>query len=124
MSEDSEDQTLEPASQIEDLPDFKLDETNFHNKLYDCYSLELNDLQILIGKSRENWRYALNKGTFKQRKFWVGLQGFVAGTSNLHVVDRFNISLQIERRVVYTSDPLFPSLTLNANLPKLVGMFT
>uniref|UniRef100_A0AAR5PHD2 UBA domain-containing protein n=1 Tax=Dendroctonus ponderosae TaxID=77166 RepID=A0AAR5PHD2_DENPD len=103
VSEDSEDQTLEPVSQIEDLPDFKLDETNFHNKLYDCYSLELNDLQILIGKARENWRYALNKGT-----------------SNLHVVDRFNISLQIERRVVYTSDPLYPSLTLNANLPKLV----
>lgn len=109
MSEDSgesEELTLDQASQVDDLPEFKLDETNLHNKLYDCYSLELSDLQILIGKARDNWRYALNKGS-----------------STLHVVDRFNISLQIERRVVYTSDPLYPSLTLNANLPKLVGMF-
>ncbi|CAH1134889.1 unnamed protein product [Ceutorhynchus assimilis] len=99
-SGDSEEQTLEQISLIED---FKLDETNLHNKLYDCYSLDLSDLQILIGKAKENWRFALNKGS-----------------STLHVVDRFNISLQIERRVIYTSDPLFPSLTLNANLPKLV----
>lgn len=59
-------------------------------------------MQILIGKSKDNWRYALNKGS-----------------SNLHVLDRFNISIQIERRVVHTSDPLYPSLTMNANLPKL-----
>lgn len=59
-------------------------------------------MQILIGKSKDNWRYALNKGS-----------------SNLHVLDRFNISVQIERRVVHTSDPLYPSLTMNANLPKL-----
>ncbi|KAL1513260.1 hypothetical protein ABEB36_002689 [Hypothenemus hampei] len=103
VSEDSDDSEI--PTQVEDLNfgQFKLDETNLHNKLYDCYSLELSDLQILIAKAKENWRYALNKGT-----------------STLHVVDRFNISLQIERRVVYTSDPLYPSLTLNANLPKLV----
>ncbi|XP_050302982.1 intermembrane lipid transfer protein Vps13D isoform X2 [Anthonomus grandis grandis] len=102
-SDESDERTLDQTSQIDELPEFKLDETNFHNKLYDCYSLDLSDLQILIGKAKENWRYALNKGS-----------------STLHVIDRFNISLQIERRVIYTNDPLYPSLTLNANLPKLV----
>lgn len=63
-------------------------------------------MQIMIGKAKDNWRYALNKGS-----------------SNLHIVDRFSISLQIERRVVHTSDPLYPSLTLNANLPKLAFHF-
>lgn len=102
-SPDSEELTLEQISQIEDFFDHKLNESNLHNKLYDCYSLEMNDMQVLIGKAKENWRYALNKGS-----------------STLHVLDRFNISLQIERRVVHTVDPLYPSLTLNANLPKLV----
>ncbi|KAF7280409.1 hypothetical protein GWI33_006075 [Rhynchophorus ferrugineus] len=101
-SGDSEEQTLEQISQTDEI-DYKLNENNFHNKLYDCYSLELNDMQVLVAKAKENWRYALNKGS-----------------STLHVLDRFNISLQIERRVVHTSDPLYPSLTLNANLPKLV----
>lgn len=95
--------TLEPTSVIDECPDFLLNETNFHNKLYDCYSLDLTDMQILIGKAKDNWRFALNKGS-----------------SNLHLLDRFSISLQIERRVVHTSDPLYPSLTLNANLPKLI----
>ncbi|KAJ8964860.1 hypothetical protein NQ314_004578 [Rhamnusium bicolor] len=99
---DSGEQTLEPVSQLDDIPDFHLNESNFHQKLYDCYFLELAEMQILIGKAKDNWRYALNKGS-----------------SNLHVLDRFNISLQIERRVVHTSDPSYPSVTLNANLPKL-----
>jgi vacuolar protein sorting-associated protein 13D len=33
---------------------------------------------------------------------------------------RFNISLQIERRVVTTNDPHFPSVTISGNLPRLV----
>ncbi|CAG9818576.1 unnamed protein product [Phaedon cochleariae] len=82
--------------------DFPINESNIHNKLYDCYSLELTDMQILLGKAKDNWRYALSRGF-----------------SNLHLLDRFSISLQVERRVVYTSDPHFPSLTVNANLPKL-----
>ncbi|XP_074028701.1 vacuolar protein sorting 13D [Leptinotarsa decemlineata] len=81
-----------------------INETNIHNKLYDQYSLELTDMQILLGKAKDNWRYALNKGY-----------------SNLHVLDRFSISLQIERRVVYTADPQFPSLTINGNLPRLTA---
>lgn len=83
-----------------------LNEHNIHHILYDRYAVELTDLQVLVGKVKDNWRYAHNKGT-----------------STLHVLDRFNISLYIERRVVHTSDPLYPSFTLNANLPKLVAHF-
>lgn len=80
-----------------------LDEQSLHRKLYDRYCVELTDLQILIGKVKDNWRYAHNRGS-----------------STLHVLDRFNISLQIEHRVIHTCDPFYPSLTLSANLPKLI----
>ena len=33
---------------------------------------------------------------------------------------RFNISLQIERRIVTTNDPHFPSVAVSGNLPRLV----
>lgn len=91
---------------INELPqlDDALTETGLHHKIYDRYCIELTDLQVLIGRVKDNWRYAHNKGT-----------------STLHVLDRFNISMQIERRIIHTSDPLYPSLTLNANLPKLVA---
>ncbi|XP_034247458.1 vacuolar protein sorting-associated protein 13D isoform X2 [Thrips palmi] len=80
-----------------------LNEWSLHHRLYDRYTVEFGDLQILVGKVKDNWKYAHLKGT-----------------STLHVLDRFNISLQIERRVVFTRDPQFPSLTVSGNLPKLV----
>ncbi|KAL1131083.1 hypothetical protein AAG570_012320 [Ranatra chinensis] len=80
-----------------------LSELLLHNKLYDTYTVCLSDLQILVGRVKDNWKFAHLKGT-----------------SALHVLDRFNISLQVERRVVYTMDPQFPSLTISGNLPKLV----
>jgi vacuolar protein sorting-associated protein 13D len=55
-----------------------------------------------VCKGRERWSFASSKGT-----------------SNLHVLDRFNISLQLERRIVHTTDPQYPSLTLCGTLPKL-----
>lgn len=103
----SEESNSDPQSQahVNNFPELEDNLTeNLHNKIYDCYCVELTDLQILIGKIKDNWRFAHNKGT-----------------STLHVLDRFNISLQIERRVIHTSDPMFPSLTFNANLPKLVA---
>lgn len=42
------------------------------------YLVELNDLQILVGHVKDNWKFAHNKGT-----------------SSLHVLDRFNIMLQV-----------------------------
>jgi vacuolar protein sorting-associated protein 13D len=79
-------------------------ERSLHHRLYDRYCVELTDLQILIGKVKDNWRYAHNKGS-----------------STLHVLDRFSISLQIEKRMIHTSDPLYPSLIINTNLPKLIA---
>ncbi|XP_073974267.1 vacuolar protein sorting 13D isoform X3 [Rhodnius prolixus] len=81
-----------------------LNELILHNKLYERYSIELSDLQILVGCVRDNWKYA-----------------HLRGTSSLHILDKFSISLQMERRVVHTIDPQFPSLTLTGNLPKLVA---
>ncbi|KAK9889536.1 hypothetical protein WA026_006891 [Henosepilachna vigintioctopunctata] len=101
---DSEDQTLDLSSNLDALPADSLNESTLHQKLYDRYSVELTDMQILVGKIKDNWRYAHNKGS-----------------STLHVLDRFNISVQIERRIIHTVDPLYPSLTVNANLPKLVA---
>ena len=46
------------------------------------YMLSLSDLQVMIGRAKDNWKGALNKGT-----------------SLMHVVDKFSISLQFERRV-------------------------
>jgi hypothetical protein len=71
---------------------------------YACrYTMDLRDLQILVGRVRDNFKYAHQRGT-----------------STLHVLDRFNISLQVEHRVVFTADPQFPILTVSGNLPRLV----
>lgn len=80
----------------------QLNESALYNKLYDRYNINLTDMQILVCKGRERWNFASSKGT-----------------STLHVLDRFNISLQVERRVVHTNDPQYPSLTLCGTLPKL-----
>ncbi|XP_066594830.1 intermembrane lipid transfer protein Vps13D isoform X2 [Prorops nasuta] len=80
-----------------------LSESELHNKLYDHYTIHLYDLQILVGKVKDNWKHVRTRGM-----------------STLHVLERFNISLQIERRVVTTSDPNFPSVTVSGNLPRLV----
>lgn len=81
-----------------------LSETSLHQKLYDTYSVELCDIQVLVGRVRDNWRHAHTKGS-----------------SSLHVLDRFNIALQVERRIVPIADPMYPSVTLSANLPNLVA---
>ncbi|XP_063378533.1 intermembrane lipid transfer protein Vps13D [Cydia fagiglandana] len=74
-----------------------------HNRLYDRYTIEFSDLQILVGRARDNWKYAHAKTT-----------------SSLHLLDRFSISLQAERRVVHTTDPQYPTATLCGTLPALV----
>lgn len=74
-----------------------------HQRLYDQYFVDLSDLQVLVGKVRDHWKHARTRGM-----------------SSLHVLERFNISLQIERRVVTTTDPQFPSITVSGNLPRLV----
>lgn len=40
--------------------------------------MDLNELQILVGRVKDNWKFA-----------------HIKGTSALHVLDRFSISLQV-----------------------------
>lgn len=79
-----------------------LNERSLHEKLYDRFKMDLTDMQVLVCKSNERWLFASNKGS-----------------STLHVLDRFSISLQVERRAVYTTDPQYPNLTVSGTLPKL-----
>lgn len=77
-------------------------ESDFHNKIYDKYIIDLTDLQVLICKNRER-----NFASLK-------------GSSIFHLLDKFSISLQLERRIIHTLDPEYPSLTLFGTLPRLV----
>lgn len=46
--------------------------------LYERYTVELGEMQVLVGRVKDSWKYAQLKGT-----------------STLHVLDRFNISMQV-----------------------------
>lgn len=93
-----------PDLVVLNVGDNSLNEKSLHHKLYDSYTMNLTDMQVLVCRSKERWSFASAKGS-----------------SALHVLDRFSISLQMERRVVYTLDPQFPSLTMTGSLPKLVA---
>jgi vacuolar protein sorting-associated protein 13D len=80
-----------------------LSEASFRQKMYNRFSIELGDMQILVGRTRDNLKHAHHKGT-----------------STLHVLDRFNISILLERRALYSNDPNLPSLKFSGSLPKLV----
>uniref|UniRef100_A0A803TAF3 UBA domain-containing protein n=1 Tax=Anolis carolinensis TaxID=28377 RepID=A0A803TAF3_ANOCA len=71
-------------------------------KMYDTYNLSFMDLQIMVGRVRDNWKYA---------------QDIAVGPT--HVVEKFNVHLQLERRLIYTSDPKYPGAVLSGHLPDL-----
>uniref|UniRef100_A0A8C2JST0 Vacuolar protein sorting 13 homolog D n=1 Tax=Cyprinus carpio TaxID=7962 RepID=A0A8C2JST0_CYPCA len=71
-------------------------------KLYEKYSLSFNDLQIMVGHYKDNWKH---------------LQDSEVGPT--HVVEKFNVLLQLEQRLRYTSDPQFPGAVLSGTLPDL-----
>ncbi|KAI8500253.1 Vacuolar protein sorting-associated protein 13D, partial [Branchiostoma belcheri] len=99
----SEPVTLERFVSVQqELSAEELSEQALHEKLYERYKVGFSDLQVMVVKGRDNWRHAHSKGT-----------------SHMHVIDRFSISLRMERRLVYTSDPQWPNVTLAGNLPKL-----
>ncbi|KAJ8370962.1 hypothetical protein SKAU_G00109900 [Synaphobranchus kaupii] len=70
--------------------------------LYEKYSLSFNDLQIMVGRYRDNWKH---------------LQESEVGPT--HVVEKFNVLLQLEQRLRYTSDPQLPGAVLSGTLPDL-----
>ena len=82
--------------------DVEAPEKKLHSAMYDTYSLDLNNMQIIVGCVKDNWRGAHLKGN-----------------SSLHMVDKFSISLNVERRTVETTDPAWPGLIVSGTLPGL-----
>ncbi|KAM7356415.1 vacuolar protein sorting 13D [Cochliomyia hominivorax] len=78
-------------------------ENALHSEIYDKYIINLTDLQVLVCKNRE-YGYACSKTS-----------------STFHLLDKFNICIQLERRIINTSDPDYPSITLFGNLDKIVA---
>uniref|UniRef100_A0A8C6PBQ4 Vacuolar protein sorting 13 homolog D n=1 Tax=Nothobranchius furzeri TaxID=105023 RepID=A0A8C6PBQ4_NOTFU len=70
--------------------------------LYEKYSLSFKDLQIMVGHCNDNWKH---------------LQESSVGPT--HVVEKFNVLLQLEQRLRYTSDPQLPGAVLSGTLPDL-----
>ncbi|PIK58869.1 putative vacuolar protein sorting-associated protein 13D-like [Apostichopus japonicus] len=71
-------------------------------KLYDSYTLNLSDLQVMVGRATNNWKMANARSQ-----------------SPLQVVKKFNISVKVERRLMFTTDPQWPSATLSGSIPSL-----
>ncbi|KAM7412373.1 hypothetical protein PAMA_022044 [Pampus argenteus] len=74
----------------------------YSRKLYEKYSLSFKDLQIMVGHYKDNWKH---------------LQKNEVGPT--HVVEKFNVLLQLEQRLRYTSDPQLPGAVLSGTLPDL-----
>lgn len=72
------------------------------NKFYEKYSLSFKDMQIMVGRYKDNWKH---------------IQESEVGPT--HVVEKFNVLLQLEQRLRYTSDPKLPGAVLSGTLPDL-----
>lgn len=77
---------------------------NFLERIYDTYVIDFTDMQIVIIKNKKSLEAAMSKSS-----------------SRFYLLDRFDISLQIERRILNTKDPDYPSLTAYGILPKLLA---
>nr|XP_043893555.1 vacuolar protein sorting-associated protein 13D isoform X3 [Solea senegalensis] len=74
----------------------------YSRKLYEKFSLSFKDLQIMVGRYKDSWKH---------------LQESEVGPT--HVVEKFNVLLQLEQRLRYTSDPQLPGAVLSGTLPDL-----
>ncbi|XP_038078266.1 vacuolar protein sorting-associated protein 13D-like isoform X2 [Patiria miniata] len=77
-------------------------ETTMRERMYDRYNLNMSDLQVLVGKATDNWRIAHTKGS-----------------GHMQVIEKFTISVKVERRLMFTTDPQWPSAVVSGNLPSL-----
>ena len=109
---DSEDEEfLTPASSpltpVEEvIPNKKsasLVEAKIMEKIYDRYTVSLSDMQVIVGRVKDNWKHA-----------------HLRGSSQLHILDKFSISLNCERRTVDSSDSNLPNVVISGTLPKLI----
>ncbi|NXG45301.1 VP13D protein, partial [Psilopogon haemacephalus] len=71
-------------------------------KMYETYTLSFMDLQIMVGRVKDNWKHVQD-----------------SDVGPTHVVEKFNVHLQLERRLIYTSDPKYPGAVLSGSLPDL-----
>ncbi|TRY62990.1 hypothetical protein TCAL_03981 [Tigriopus californicus] len=77
-------------------------ESTVMSKMYDRFTMSMKGMQVIIGRVKDNWRSA-----------------HLRGSSLLHVLDKFSISLMIDIRVVAANDPQMPSFVISGTLPKL-----
>lgn len=98
------DMPLKEQFKSPELPSSKYPENMlaYSRKLYEKYSLAFKDLQIMVGRYKDNWKH---------------LQESEVGPT--HVVEKFNVLLQLEQRLRYTSDPQLPGAVLSGTLPDL-----
>ncbi|XP_022802556.1 vacuolar protein sorting-associated protein 13D-like isoform X2 [Stylophora pistillata] len=75
------------------------------DKMYERYTLDLSDIQMVVCNVKEDWSEVASKPFL---------------TSDAHVVDKFTISIQLERRLLFTADPQYPAVNLHAKLPSLI----
>lgn len=96
--------SLKAQAKSPDLPSLAFPEgtQTYSKKLYEKYTLSFNDLQIMVGHYKDNWKH---------------LQESEVGPT--HVVEKFNVLLQLEQRLRYTSDPQLPGAVLSGTLPDL-----
>ncbi|XP_052810385.1 intermembrane lipid transfer protein VPS13D-like isoform X2 [Mya arenaria] len=97
-----EEDKAQTATNLDTLSQLELTEEQFYSKLYENYTLELRDLQIMSGRMKDNWRHIHNRTT-----------------TPLHLLDRLSISLQLERRLIYTTDPQYPTVIASGEMPVL-----
>ncbi|XP_038577495.1 vacuolar protein sorting-associated protein 13D isoform X3 [Micropterus salmoides] len=98
------DMPLKEQLKSTELPSLRSPESiqAYSRKLYEKYSLSFKDLQIMVGRCKDNWKH---------------LQESEVGPT--HVVEKFNVLLQLEQRLRYTSDPQLPGAVLSGTLPDL-----
>ncbi len=89
-----------PPEQLSDA--LRASVMELQNDPYDRYVLSLSDLQVLVGKVDENWREAVR-----------------SGRSRLHLLDKFTLSVRIQRMLNFSPEALEPNLSLAASLPSL-----
>ncbi len=90
------------ASSINAQPS-PLTEVAIVERMYDRFRMSLSGVQVIVGKVKDNWQ-----------------QAHLRGQSSLHVLDRFSIGLECQRRVVEGIGPEWPSLVVQGSMPSLV----
>ena len=79
-----------------------LTERMIWDKMYERYHVQFSDLQILVAPNKAKWdSHRLGSRT------------------PLHLIDRFSVELTAERRIVPTTDPNYPAISMTGNLPHL-----